>query len=394
MEIVLMSPAAIKPYDKNPRNNQPAVNAVAESIRRFGFRQPVVVDGDLVIVVGHTRWKAAKLLNLEEIPVHVARDLTPEAARAYRIADNKTNELAEWDDELLKGELAALISCDIDLTGVGFSADEWAKLTEIPVVGGSDPDEIPVAPQNPVTVPGNVWILGQHRLMCGNSENPTDVAKLLNDQKPTMMVTDPPYGVNYDPTWRKEAKVNNSDRMGKVQNDDRADWTEAYRLFPGDVAYVWHAGLHAGLVGENLKTVGFDLRSQIIWSKNRFALGRSDFHWQHEPCWYAVRKGKKANWTGDRSQNTIWSVVERQDVETIHSTQKPVECMARPMRNHGTFGDLIYEPFCGSGTTLIAAEMTRRICYAMELDRLYVDVAVARWEKFTGQKARLEGCSV
>jgi DNA modification methylase len=200
------------------------------------------------------------------------------------------------------------------------------------------------------------------------------------------MVTDPPYGVEYDPTWRHAAGVNNSSRRGKVKNDERADWAEAWALFPGAIAYVWHGALHATTVAESLVREGFTIRAQIIWAKERLVIGRGDYHWQHEPCWYAVRK--KGNWTGDRKQTTLWSISSRdQDAETVHGTQKPVECMRRPMLNNSQPGEAIYEPFLGSGTTLIAAESTGRICYATELDPLYVDVAVRRWQAFTGKAA-------
>jgi DNA modification methylase len=200
------------------------------------------------------------------------------------------------------------------------------------------------------------------------------------------MVTDPPYGVNYDPEWRHRAGVNSSSRIGKVENDGRADWTEAWALFPGNIAYVWHGALHAATVAANLEREGFTIRAQIIWAKERLVIGRGDYHWQHEPCWYAVRS--KGNWTGGRKQTTLWSISSKdQDVETVHGTQKPVECMRRPIVNNTSPGEAVYEPFLGSGTTLIAAESVGRICFAVELSPAYVDVAVRRWQAFTGHKA-------
>jgi DNA modification methylase len=203
------------------------------------------------------------------------------------------------------------------------------------------------------------------------------------------MVTDPPYGVNYDPAWRHRAGVNRSTRTGKVRNDDKADWADAWKLFPGNIAYVWHGALHATTVADSLERQGFGIRAQIIWAKERLVIGRGDYHWQHEPCWYAVRT--KGYWTGDRKQTTLWTIPSGgQDIETVHGTQKPVECMRRPMLNNSKSDDVVYEPFLGSGTTLIAAEATGRICLALELDPLYVDVAVRRWQAFAGKQATLQ----
>jgi DNA modification methylase len=381
---------SIRPYEKNPRVND---RAVARSIELFGFKQPIVVDADGVIIVGHTRWKAAKKLGLTEVPVHVADNLTPEQAKAYRIADNKTNEIADWDMELLPIELGELKAMDIELLDLGFTSSELDRLLPA-TVGLTDPDDVPEAPAAPTSKRGDVWLLGDHRVMCGDSTSKDDVSsRLLGDRKPFMMVTDPPYGVEYDPEWRAEAGVNkNKEKMGKVQNDDRVDWTDAWRLFPGAVVYCWHDGRHASEVQKSIEAAGFIVRSQIIWAKDRMALSRGDYHWQHEPCWYAVRKGKTARRNDDRSQTTVWNIPARDDSGHGHGTQKPVECMERPIRNHGERGDTIYDPFLGSGTTVIACERTGRVCVGMELDEAYCDVIVQRWEQFTGRKAERQ-CS-
>ena len=213
---------------------------------------------------------------------------------------------------------------------------------------------------------------------------------MLNGVVPHLMVTDPPYGVSYDPGWRNDAGLPSTRRTGKVANDDRADWRAAWALFPGDVAYVWHGALHAGEVAESLAATGFTIRSQIVWAKERLVLSRGDYHWQHEPCWYAVRQKATGHWSGDRKQTTPWPIPSRdQDAATIHGTQKPVECMRRPMLNNSSPGQAIYEPFYGSGTTLIAAETSGRVCLAIELDPAYVDVAVLRWQTFTGEATTL-----
>ncbi len=388
MNIDLRPIDEIKPYPGNPRQNDGAVDAVARSLREFGFRQPIVVDADDVIIVGHTRWRAAKQLGLVQVPVHVVTDLTPAQVRAYRIADNQTATIAEWDMDLLPIELLALRDQDYDLGLLGFDAEELEQLMAETKEGLTDPDDVPPVPENAVTQPGDLWVLGDHRLLCGDSTKPEDVAKLLDGAEPFLMVTDPPYGVEYDPQWRHREGLNNSERTGKVTNDDRVDWTEAYKLFPGHVAYVWHAGRFAADLVVNLRAAEFEVRTQIIWRKNRFVISRGHYHWQHEPCWYAVRPGGSAKWRGDRSQSTVWDVAQRDDTGvTTHGTQKPVECMARPIRHHGGKGDDVYDPFLGSGTTVIAAEQLRRRCYGMEISPNYCDVVVQRYERFTGKKA-------
>jgi DNA modification methylase len=243
-----------------------------------------------------------------------------------------------------------------------------------------------------VTKPGDLWLLGGHRVLCGDSTKPEDVARLMAGEKADMMVTDPPYGVEYDADWRNQAKrpdgtAYGASAVGKVSNDDRADWRESWALFYGDVAYVWHAGCRSPEVAESLEVCNFVIRNLIIWAKNSMVIGRGDYHHQHEPCWYVVRKGAAGRRTDDRTQTTLWQIDKPQKSETGHSTQKPVECMARPMRNHEAA--LIYDPFLGSGTTLIAAEQLGRKCYGMEISPAYCDVIVQRWENLTGKKAVL-----
>jgi DNA modification methylase len=238
---------------------------------------------------------------------------------------------------------------------------------------------------------------GGHRLLCGDATKDSHVSLALAGVRPHLMVTDPPYGVAYDANWRNDAVQAGVGRgapggqaVGKVSNDDRSDWRDAWTLFPGDVAYVWHAAVHAVAVAESLQGSEFDIRAQIIWAKNHIAISRGHYHWQHEPCWYAVRKGGTGHWSGDRKQTTLWQIDKPTKSETGHSTQKPVECMKRPIENNSSPGQAVYEPFCGSGTTIIAAEMTGRTCHAIELNPQYVDVAVLRWQAFSGQAAVLE----
>ena len=380
------------PYARNARTHSPAqVALIAGSIREYGFTNPVLVDGENGIIAGHGRVLAARQLGMDSVPVIELAHLTPAQRKAYILADNRLALQAGWDKDLLALELADLSDMAVDLSSLGFEAAELDALFRR---GEPDPreDDVPAVPETPVSRPGDLWQLGPHRLICGDATRSKDVARLLGGVIPHLMVTDPPYGVNYDPTWRNAAGLSATKRTGKVANDDRADWRDAWALFPGEVAYVWHGALHATTVAESLAASGFAIRSQIIWAKERLVLSRGDYHWQHEPCWYAVREKAKGHWTGDRTQTTLWSIASRdQDAVTIHGTQKPTECMRRPILNNSSPGQAIYEPFCGSGTCIIAAETSGRICYAMELDPAYVDVdvAVQRWQAFTGHEAGL-----
>jgi DNA modification methylase len=389
--------AELIPYARNARTHSDGqVAQIAASIREFGFINPVIIDGQGGIVAGHGRVMAARKLGLVEVPTLEVSHLTDAQRKAYILADNKLALNAGWDVDLLKVELTELQADGFDLGLIGFGTDELDSLLVDKTEGLTDPDEVPEAPAKPVSELGDVWLLGKHRIICGSSTEADTVAKVLNGVEPHLMVTDPPYGVEYDANWRNKAMRADGSAIagravGKVENDDRADWTEAWALFPGDVAYVWHAGLFAGTVSDSLTATGFKLRSQIIWAKSNFAIGRGDYHWHHEPCWYAVRDGKNGHYAGDRKQTTLWQIPKPQKSETGHSTQKPVECMKRPIENNSSPGQAVYEPFSGSGTTIIAGEMTGRCVYAIELNPAYVDVAVKRWQDFTGKQATLEG---
>ena len=671
----------ITPYARNSRtHSDEQVAQIAASIREWGWTNPILVDEDGGLIAGHGRLLAARKLGLAQIPTMVAKGWSEAQKKAYVIADNKLALNAGWDLELLAVELGDLQGFDFNLLLTGFSDDELGKLLAEKTEGETDPDDIPEAPADPVAKPGDVWLLGKHRLVCGDSTDADTVAKALNGVSPHLMITDPPYGVEYDPAWREKAGVAASGTAkGKVLNDDKADWREAWALFPGDVAYVWHAGLFAGVVGDSLAASGFQLRSQIIWDKGQLVLSRGDYHWEHEPCqpagtmvqkviargagsqpaqiaevpietlhagdhvvsynsyssvvmrrgreitrfgerqfdglmhtisaggratratpehqfsvrlnpgaanknvvylmrrgnwwrvgrvrlfnsrgfglatriadnkaeeawiisvhdtttdaqcaeqvlsckygiptthweiddwalsperqrsrdqiagiyaslnlsaldaratlllrdhrlergqplirggerlmfsrkssrriracnlfaeimqipmptsgddfewvtltgndatpfsglvysmdvegdqhyvadglithncWYAVRKGRTGHWAGDRKQTTVWHIAKPKKNETGHGTQKPVECMKRPIENNSSPGQAVYEPFSGSGTTIIAGEMTGRSIHAIELNPAYVDVAIKRWQDFTGMAATLEG---
>ena len=415
MQVAFRPIDGLVPYARNSRtHSDEQVAQIAASIEEFGFTNPVLAD-EKGIVAGHGRvlgarklYEAGRSLRLPSgiplppntVPVIDCSGWSDAQRKAYVIADNQLALNAGWNLELLKIGLEELQAEGFDLPLIGFDADALKKLLAPAGTDGlTDPDETPEPPADPVTRPGDVWVLGRHRILCGDSTVATDVEKVLNGVKPHLMVTDPPYGVEYDPNWRNEAARNSegmgnraigAGAVGKVLNDDRADWREAWALFPGEVAYVWCASLHSHEVADSLIACDFNLRSQIIWDKTRLIIGRSDYQWQHDPCWYAVKKTGKGHWNGDRKQTTVWAIAHQKS-ETGHGTQKPVECMKRPIENNSSPGQAIYEPFSGSGTTIIACEMTGRSCHAIELNAAYVDVAVTRWEKFTGQAATLEG---
>lgn len=396
-EIEWRSVDQLIPYARNSRtHSKDQVAQIAASIREFGWTNPILVDGDGTIIAGHGRVMAARKLGEKEVPCIELGHLTEAQKRAYVIADNQLALNAGWDAEMLKVEIAELVDADFDLGLLGFDDAMLAGLTGVETEGLTDPDDVPEPPATPVTVLGDVWVMGRHRIICGSSTEADTVAKLLLDVKPHLMVTDPPYGVEYDASWRDDRLGKTGvtgTAKGKVLNDDKADWRDAWALFPGDVAYVWHAGLRAREVVESLEVCGFKMRAQIIWAKSSLAMSRGHYHFQHEPCWYAVRErsGATAHWSGDRKQSTLWQIDKPRKSETGHSTQKPIECMKRPIENNSNPGQAIYEPFSGSGTTIIAGEMTGRHIYAVELNPSYVDVAVKRWQEFTGQQAILDG---
>ena len=406
-EIELVSMDSLLPFANNARTHSAnQIEQIAGLMRQFGVTSPILRDETGVILAGHARLAAASL-NLAQgddrfarLPVMTARGWTDEEKRAYVIADNQSALLAGWDFGLLAEEVGALSGLGFDLDLLGFSEGDLRRMAGYEA-GLTDPDAILSPDGLPVAQVGDLWLLGPHRVLCGSATEPGDVGQLFAGDCPTLMVTDPPYGVVYDPSWRNAAGVSASARTGKVQNDDRADWTEAWKLFPGSAAYVWCASMTNDQVVQSLETVGLQRRSQIIWRKPHFTLGRGDYHWQHECCWYAVRKGPGRIWTGDRKQSTVWDIagvttangaaIEAADDASIHGTQKPVECMRRPMENNSKPGDIVYDPFLGSGTTVIAAEQSGRVCYGLEIDPTYVDVIVRRWQNFTGSRATLSG---
>ncbi len=397
-EIVRRKVSELIPYARNARTHDKAqVQQIAASIKEWGWTTPMLIDEDGMIIAGHGRILAAQMLSITEVPCMVARGWSDAQKQAYVIADNQLALNAEWDVDKLKLELGDLTDLDFDLDLIGFPDLELKGLFEddAEIVE----DEVPDVPDEPKTKPGDLWALGEHRVLCGDSTKGDDVARALDGATPFLMVTDPPYGVDYDPEWRNQLNGGTvRRRLGSVSNDDLIDWSAAYALFPGDVMYVWHAHQWAWVVAPAMRSCAFEIRAGIIWRKPQIVFGRGHYHWQHEPCYYAVRDGKTAKWAGDRKQSTVWDIQNlqnrRRDEGTVddwtdYGTQKPVECMARPIRNHGEKTDAVYDPFLGSGTTLIAAEQLGRTCYGIEIEPRYVDVIVQRWENLTGKKATL-----
>ncbi|MFA7295836.1 MAG: DNA methyltransferase [Dehalococcoidia bacterium] len=379
------APAALLANPKNWRTHSPEQRAALEDVlAQVGWVQDVIVNQRTGLLVdGHLRVEVARDRGEARIPV-VYVDLSPDEEALILATFDPLTGMAGMAPDLLADLLAALPPQDGALAGL--LASLAASAPAEAVSGHTEPDDVPALRPTKVKR-GQVYRLGAHRLMCGDSTSAEDVARLLDGARPALMVTDPPYGVSYDPSWREEAWAGLNDshrRLGVVHNDDRADWREAWALSPSSVAYVWHAAVHVREVIESLIAERFEIRSQIVWVKDRFSISRGHYHWRHEPCLYVVRKGSTANWLGGRSQTTVWEIASRDDAGHGHGTQKPVEAMERPIRNHK--GD-VYEPFAGSGTTLIAAERASRACWAMELDPQYVQVCIDRWEAYTGNKA-------
>jgi DNA modification methylase len=383
------------PYARNAREiPQSAVDKVAAPIKEFGWRQPIVVDAEGVIIAGHTRLRAAQKLGLTEVPVHVALNLTPAQVKSYRLLDNRSHEEATWDLELLAAELAELQATDIDLMFTGFDQDEIDKLLadQIATEGLTDEDAVPEAPAEPVTRLGDCWVLGGHRLLCADSSNSESVAKLLGDSRADLMFSDPPYNVDYEGYTGEKLKI----KGDKLSSDDfRLFLERAFRscrsaVKTGASVYICHSSSYQREFQNALEAAGFEVRCQIIWSKNTFAWGFGRYKFQHEPIFYGHVAGQKDPWYGDKSQSTLWQE-KKPAANRLHPTMKPVELIERALVNSSKAGDLIFDPFGGSGSTMIACEKLGRKSALIELDLKYADVIVQRWEEFTGKNAVLDG---
>ena len=417
MNITNYKVADLRPYDKNPRINDDAVELVANSIREFGFKQPIVIDKNRVIIAGHTRWKAAKKLGLNEVPCILADDLTPAQVKAYRLADNKVAEASEWDEELLAGELDDL-SLDFDMSGLGFDTEE------MPAEDLVDDNYEPDVPGDPMTRTGQIWALGQHRLMVGDSTSADDVETLCDSEMMDLCVTDPPYNVDYTGKTSKALKIENDQMTPDQFLDFLTDAFEnmEHSLRAGGAFYVWHASRAHMQFEQALNNVGLEVREQLIWNKNALVLGRQDYQWKHEPCLYGWKGGAPHYFINTRTLTTVLEPeggsldldkLKKDDLKRIlstvlssfpevtvinekkpakndlHPTMKPIPLIGKLVQNSSVSGDRVLDLFGGSGSTLIACEQLNRQCYMMEYDPRYADVIIDRWERQTGGKAVL-----
>ena len=398
MQICNMKITDIIPYDKNPRLNDGAVEAVANSIKEFGWRAPIVVDKDMVIICGHTRLKAAIQLGLEEVPVHIADNLTPEQVQAYRIADNRTGEIAEWDYSLLPVELKELQDSDFDLSLLGFDAEELDKLLNgeeenVVAEGETDADAVPEVPEVAVSKRGEVYQLGKHRLMCGDSTKPEDVAKLLDGELADMVFTDPPYGVSYkgvnNPGGRAWEVIENDDLRGDTLSEFllAAFKNIKAHLREKRAFYIWYATSNHLQFEHAIIDAGLKSKQVLMWNKGMI-LGHSDYHWAFEPCFYGCKAEENCIWFGDRCQTTVWDIKRDNTREYVHPTQKPTALAIKAMFNSCKPGEIVLDLFGGSGSTLIACEQTNRVNRSMEFDPKYADVIRKRWAEFVHG----EGC--
>lgn len=381
MEIVNKNIDEIKMYENNPRNNDGAVEYVANSIKEFGFKVPIVLDKNNVIVAGHTRYKAAKLLKITEIPCIIADDLSDEQVKAFRLIDNKAAELASWDVDLLNLELENIKDIDMELFNFEISN----------ILDNVVDDEYEVElPEDPKTKNGNIYKLGNHYLMCGDSTNPDDVKRLMNNQLADLIVTDPPYNVNYE---------GKTDDNLKIMNDNMED-NQFYSFLEsafinlynsvkdGGSIYVFHADTEGLNFRKAMMSSGFKLAECLVWVKNAFVMGRQDYHWKHEPVLYGWKPGASHYFINDRSQSTVLEF-DKPIRNEEHPTMKPIDLIAYLINNSSKKNEIVLDLFGGSGTTMIACEQTNRKAFIMELDPRYCDVIVDRWEKFTNQKAEL-----
>lgn len=383
MEIIYKKLSELHPYKNNPRKNDSAVDAVAASIKEFGFKVPVVIDKDGMIVAGHTRYKAAKKLKINEIPCIVADDLTDEQIKAFRLADNKVGELAEWDFDLLSDELDGIL--DIDMSEFGFDLDIPGEEREV-----VEDDFGATPPKEPVARFGQIYKLGRHRLMCGDSTDPECVKKLVGGVLVDLLLTDPPYNVDYTGKTKDALKIEND----KMNDDSFVEFlTKAFAnavnvMKPGAVFYVWHADSEGYAFRDACNQANLNVRQCLIWNKNSMVLGRQDYQWKHEPCLYGWKEGASHLWESDRKQTTVLNF-DKPNRSEMHPTMKPIALFDYQIKNNTRGGDIVLDLFGGSGTTIMACEQNGRSCYMMEYDPKYVDVIIKRWEDFTGEKAEL-----
>lgn len=395
MKVELIEIGRVIPYARNPRKNEAAIAKVAASIKEYGFRQPIVVDEEMVIIAGHTRLQAAQTLALKRVPVHVATGLTPAQIKAYRLADNRTHEDAEWDEELLAIELGELNDLGFDLDLTGFDAIELEELLDGAAMDGlTEDDAIPEAPEVPVSKEGDIWLLGDHKLICGDSTKAKTMKALMGEELADMVFTDPPYNVDYGQTMKDNVRGTKR----KIKNDNLgADFKKFLTDACTEMVKVCKGALYICMSSSELHTLhsafadaGGKWSTFIIWGKNHFTMGRSDYQRQYEPILYGWPDGNKHFWCGARDQSDLWHY-DKPKTNDLHPTMKPVELVCRALTNSSKTKDIVLDSFGGSGTTLIAAEKLQRRARLIELDPAYVDVIVQRWEEFTGKSAMLAG---
>lgn len=393
----------IIPYHDNPRVNTDAINVVKKSLSEFGFQQPLVLDKDNVIIVGHTRFAAAKELGFTDVPCFIAEDLSEDKIKAYRIMDNKSAEYASWNYGLLTKEITDLLESDYDLEYTGFTDVELEdmgfdmNLESFVEEPQSEEDVIPEMTEDPpISKMGDVWILGNHRLLCGDSTSVDDVEKLMNKERADMIFTDPPWNVNYGEDTAggkyKDRKILND----HMEEDEWADFVMGFcsclKLASkgGCMTYLVMSAQEWAVVDKTLRDSGFHWSSTIIWAKDALVISRKDYHTQYEPIWYGWNADdSRLSPLLDRKQSDVWNV-DRPRVSKLHPTTKPVELVERAINNSTQRTNLVLDLFLGSGSTLIAAEKTGRRCFGMELDPKYADVIIERWQNYTGKNAVLE----
>ena len=381
MNIVNFKIEDLIPYENNPRINDDAVEYVKNSIKEFGFKVPIIIDKNNVIVAGHTRYKACKELGINEIPCIVADDLTDKQIKAFRLADNKVSEKAQWDLSKLDEELLEIK--DFDMADFGFDFFEEEQET----VEDDFEAELPEEPQSKL---GDIYQLGNHRLMCGDSTNENDVNKLVGEQKMDLLITDPPYNVDYTSKTKKTMKIKNDNLENNAFHEFLVKaFTNAYNsLKDGGAFYCWYASKEVVNFHTAIEESGFTVKQELIWNKNSMTLGKQDYQWKHEPCLYGWKETSSHAWYSDRKQTTIinWDKPSKSD---LHPTMKPIGLFDYQIKNSSKAGDNILDLFGGSGTTIMACEQNNRNAYVMEYDPKYVDVIIKRWEEFTGKKAVL-----
>ena len=393
MNIVNFKVEELIPYINNPRNNNDAIDKVAASIKEFGFKVPLVIDKDNVVVTGHTRLLASKKLGLEEVPCVIADDLTDAQIKAFRIADNKVSEYAEWDEDMLKLELEELEEMDFDLDSVSIDYSDFdisLELEEIEDNYDEENDIIEDAPKIPYSKEQDIWLLGEHRVMCGDSTKQEDVEKLMDGEKADLVVTDPPYNVAVNNEDIESLKARNRRLDGLIIQNDKMTASEfpifLEKIFAryyetmkeGASIYVFYADSETINFMTKFTEAGFHFAQNCIWNKQQFVMTRKDYHYKHEPCLYGWKLGKAHNWYTDRKQSSVWDF-DRPFKNELHPTMKPIDLIKYPIGNSSKKGDVVLDLFGGSGSTLIAADILNRKSYLMELDPRYVDVIVKRY---------------